>query len=173
MAHVADVSTWTTDMDSLLSAVNGFLLHEAKLLDDWQLIEWAELFTDDGEYLVPSTDLPQGTPEESLFLIYDDRHRLTERAKRLLKRTAHVEYPRSRTLHTISNVSVTGQQGERIEAECGFVVYRSRDDHLDIFPGRSQYEFRRQQDGTLRIRRKRSVLILEVLRPHNKLSIII
>lgn len=30
-----------------------FLFREARLLDEWQLVEWSELFEPDGEYLVP------------------------------------------------------------------------------------------------------------------------
>jgi hypothetical protein len=48
-----------------------FLYNEAALLDSWQLNEWVALFTDDGEYLVPSTDSPDGDPQKDLFLIFD------------------------------------------------------------------------------------------------------
>lgn len=160
-------------MTSPLDRVQTLLYHEAELLDAWRLEEWAALFTDDGEYLVPSPDLPDGRPEESLYLIYDNRHRLGERARRLLKRSAHAEFPRSRTLHGISNVAVRAVEGDRIMAHCAFVVHRARGDRLDIFPGRSEYELVTEADGGLRIRRKRSVLALQTLRPHNQLSIIL
>ena len=35
------------------SDAEDFLFMEARLLDGWKLNEWAALFTDDGEYLVP------------------------------------------------------------------------------------------------------------------------
>ncbi|MGE4337599.1 MAG: aromatic-ring-hydroxylating dioxygenase subunit beta [Pigmentiphaga sp.] len=159
-------------MEQLQAQAHQFLVRESSLLDDWQLLEWAELFTADGEYLIPTTGLPEGKAEETLHLIYDDRHRLQERAKRLLKRTAHVEFPRSRTLHTFTNVGAE-RSGDGIVLQCAFVVYRSRRDQLDIFPGRSTYDITVADDATWRIRRKRSVLALETLRPHNKLSIII
>lgn len=73
-------------------AVEDFLFHEADLLDRWALSEWTALFTDDGEYLVPPTDNPDAAPTDTLFLVYDDRHRLAERAKRLLKKSAHAEF---------------------------------------------------------------------------------
>ena len=89
------------DMEISVASAHAFLAHEAELLDSWRLLEWAELFTDDGEYLIPTTDLPDGNPQDTLYLVYDNRHRLEERAKRLLKRSAHAEFPRSRTLRTI------------------------------------------------------------------------
>src|SRR5260370_12288322 len=85
------------------SEAEDFLFKEAALLDAWRLEEWANLFTEDGEYLIPATDAPDGAPGTSLYLVYDDRHRLGERAKRLLKKTAHPEQPRSRTPPLTSN----------------------------------------------------------------------
>ncbi len=42
-----------------------FLFQEAALLDAWKLEEWANLFTDDGEYLIPATDAPEAGPGTS------------------------------------------------------------------------------------------------------------
>ena len=35
------------------SEIEDFLFFEADLLDDWELLRWAQLFTDDGVYLIP------------------------------------------------------------------------------------------------------------------------
>ena len=150
-----------------------FLIREAALLDSWKLMEWADLFTDDGEYLVPATDDPDGTAGKSLFLIYDDRHRLGERAKRLLKPTAHSEAPHSRTRHMISNVTA----GEPVDdgalpVTCNFVVFRSRMEVTNIYPGHAEYLLVRNGHG-LRIRRKKAVLDVDALRPQGKISIIL
>ncbi len=153
-------------------AVEDFLYHEADLLDAWQLEKWADLFTEDARYLVPSTTQPDGAPDASLYLIYDDRHRLGERARRLLSRSAHAEFPHSRTRHLVSNVRVLQQNGDGAKVSCNFVVYRSKREVMDVYPGRSEYELVATQDA-LRIRLKKAVLDLEVLRPHGKLSIIL
>lgn len=155
-----------------LQEAQELVTREAALLDDWKTTEWSDLFTEDGEYLVPSTDDPDGTPTESLFLIYDDHVRLVQRGVRLLKRTAHAEYPHSRTTRIVSNVRVSegADGGDRID--CTFVVYRSRRDRLDIYPGRSIYEVV-ERDGGYKIRRKTAILGLEELRPQGKLSIIL
>lgn len=158
--------------DITRAAIEDFLFHEADLLDTWQLQEWAELFTEDGQYLVPSTSEPQGAPAASLYLIYDDRHRLGERGRRLLNKAAHAEYPHSRTRHMISNVRILQRDGAAVKVGCNFVVYRCKREVLDIYPGRSEYELIAARDG-FRIRMKKSVLDLDVLRPHGKLSIIL
>jgi p-cumate 2,3-dioxygenase beta subunit len=77
--------------------VEDFLILEASLLDDWELPRWRELFVPDCRYLVPNAaGDPYASPDNTLFLIADDGHHLTERVKRLGKKTAHAEYPHSR-----------------------------------------------------------------------------
>jgi p-cumate 2,3-dioxygenase subunit beta len=154
------------------SEAEAFLFKEAALLDAWRLDEWAALFTDDGEYLIPATDAPDGAPGTSLYLVYDDRHRLGERAKRLLKQTAHAEAPRSRTRHMISNVVIGENQGTMTSVSCNFVVFRSRMEKTDIYPGHAEYRLVSGADG-LRIRSKKAILDVDVLRPQGKVSIII
>jgi p-cumate 2,3-dioxygenase beta subunit len=152
--------------------VEDFLFHEAQLLDNWQLDQWVALFTDDGEYLIPPTDVPDGDPKRDLFLVYDDRHRLGERARRLGKKSAHAEFPHSRTRHMIANVQVR-QDGAAVRATCNFVVYRSKNGVNDIYPGHSEYDLVPGDDGGFRIRRKRAVLDVDTLRPQGKVSIIL
>lgn len=153
--------------------VEDFLYKEAALLDGWRLEEWLALFTDDATYVVPPTDAPGADAADTLFLIDDDRFRLGERVKRLLKRQAHAEFPHSRTQHTIGNVRVLRSEASGLDVECHFVVYRSRREALDVFPGMARYELVRGSDRSLRIRAKRAVLTPDVLRPQGKLSIIL
>ena len=154
------------------SEAEDFLFKEAALLDAWRLEEWANLFTEDGEYLIPATDAPDGAPGTSLYLVYDDRHRLGERAKRLLKKTAHAEQPRSRTRHMSSNVMVAEAEGAVMPVFCNFVVFRSRMEVTNIYPGHAEYLLVRNGEG-LKIRSKKAVLDVDALRPHGKISIIL
>jgi len=152
--------------------IEEFLFHEAELIDDWQLNEWAALFDERGEYQVPPTDLPKSEPETSLYLIFDDRHRLAERAKRQLKKTDHSEFPRSIVTHIISNVRVKPGAEDYFVVICNAVVHRSRMQRHDIFPARCEYRIVRDEDR-FKIRRKRVILGVETLRNQGKLSIII
>jgi p-cumate 2,3-dioxygenase beta subunit len=153
--------------------VEDFLYHEASLLDEWKLDDWAALFTEDGEYLVPPTDRPLGDPASTLFLVYDDHFRLTQRAKRLQKRQAHAESPASRTRHIIGNVRILGQSDGKLDVECNFVVYRTKRDILNVFPGRAIYQLVLSGDAGFRIRSKRCELTIDALRPQGRLSIIV
>jgi p-cumate 2,3-dioxygenase beta subunit len=152
--------------------VEDFLFHEAELLDDWRLEEWAALFTDDGQYLIPPLDDPQADPKKTLFLVYDDRHRLQERARRLLNKNAHAEFPHSRTSHMVSNVRIVEQDDASLVARCSFFVSRAKGPVNDSYPGRSIYHLAKTGAG-LRIRVKRAALDLSFLRPQGKISIIL
>ena len=152
--------------------VEDFLYHEAALLDDWKVEEWAALFTDDGEYMIPNTDAPHADPKTTLFLVFDDRHRLAERGKRLMSKAAHAEFPHSRTVHSYSNVRVAEGEGGEAIARCAFSTVRSKGPVSETYPGHLVFRLRRI-DGALRIRLKRCELALEVLRPHGKVSIIL
>lgn len=149
------------------------LFEEADLLDQWKLEEWLALFTDDAAYLVPSTDLPAGAdPAKALFYIADDRRRLQERVVRLQKKTAHSEWPRSRTRHLVSNVRVGAPEGDEAPVSAAFVTFRTKNGVTDTFMGRLRYRLARV-DGRLRIREKRCELDLDGLRPHGRVSILL
>lgn len=162
-----------TDDYRLRGRIEDFLYREAALLDAWKLMEWTELFTEDGEYQIPSTDLPEGEPANTLYLVYDDRHRLTERAKRLMKKSAHAEFPHSRLRRIIGNVMVETRATAQIRVTCSFAVFRSRLQKADIYPGHSLYDLVEGGDAGFRIRRKRAVLDSDDLRDQGKVSIIL
>jgi p-cumate 2,3-dioxygenase beta subunit len=153
--------------------VEDFLYAEADLLDDWRLPEWLALFTDDAHYYVPSTDLPpDASPDDSLFYIADDRYRLGARVDRLMKRTAHSEYPRSKTRHLVSNVRIRARAGDALEISTAFVTYRTKDGITDTFIGSSRYRLVANGEG-LKIAEKRCVLDLDGLTPQGRVSIIL
>jgi p-cumate 2,3-dioxygenase beta subunit len=153
--------------------VEDLLYYEAELLDTWQLHEWLALFTEDGSYYVPSADLPRSaSSDDSLFYIADDPVRLHERVVRLMKKTAHSEYPRSRTRHLVSNIRIMGANHDEVQVAASFVTYRMKFGNSDAYVGSTHYRLRRV-DGQLRILEKRCFLDLEALRPHGRVSIIL
>jgi p-cumate 2,3-dioxygenase subunit beta len=153
--------------------VEDLLFEEADLLDQWRLDEWLTLFTDDAEYLVPSTDVAgdEADPDTSLFYVFDDRNRMKERVIRLGKIGAHSEQPRSKVRHLVSNVRAT-RDGDHIRARASFAVWRHKDVTSDCYVGHYLYELIEDGDG-LRIAKKTCVLDMEALRPHGRISIIL
>jgi len=140
--------------------VEDFLFNEADLLDQWRLPEWLTLFTDDAKYEVPCTDLPaDASSATSLFYIADDRARLGERVKRLMKRTAHAEFPHSKTSRIVGNVRIQSTKEDEIGT-------------TDLYFGTNKYRLAIQGDG-FRIREKRCLLAGDGLRPSGRISIVL
>lgn len=153
-------------------AVERFLYDEAALLDNWQLDEWLRLFTEDGQYIVPTTDLPDGDPRTDLVFIDDDFVRLQGRVRRLKSRHAHREYPWSRTRRLVTNVRVTGIADGEASVEASFLIYRFRSGAAQAFVGHYLYRLVERGDG-LKIRYRRATLDHETLRDQGAVSIIL
>ena len=154
-------------------AVEHFLFEEAAHLDNWRLDEWLALFTEDGRYVVPTTDLPTGDPQRDVMFIDDDPSRLRGRVTRLKSRFAHREYPWSRTRRLITNVRLTRIAAQEIDVEASFAVYRARAEAIAPYVGIYRYTLVRQRDNTFRIRHRRAELDLERLTDHGAVSIIL
>ncbi|WP_114951753.1 aromatic-ring-hydroxylating dioxygenase subunit beta [Sphingosinicella terrae] len=164
-------------MAELLSRTEAedFLYREAELLDEWRLPEWAELYTEDATYEVTSpttADPVNADPDRTLFLISDRIDRIRGRANRLMKKSAHAEYPRSKTRHLVTNVRVIGgaEGGTRIRSN--FAVFRTKEDTTSVFMG-EVYHILVREAGELRIRRKRAILDLNSLYNQGRLTIIL
>ena len=151
--------------------VEDFLYHEAELLDSWRMKEWFPLFTEDGEYLVPPIENPDADKETALFIINDDFHRLTQRAMRLTKKTAHVEWPRSKVRHIISNVRIVEQDADQVFVEYNQLVFRAKRG-MDEFVCHVKQTLVPDGDS-FKIKSKRVILDLHALRPQGQISIIL
>lgn len=168
---------------SLRFAVEEFLYHEADLLDSWRLDEWLALFTEECLLLMPSTDRPDGDPFNELFLIQDDRFLLEQRVDSLMTKTAWAESPHSTMRHFVTNVRAVHLGDGAVEAKANVLVTRSRRDNVDTYPAR--YEMLLQAGtpaaGTpaahpaarFRIKTRKTILSLEELRPHGRVSFIL
>ena len=161
---------------TLRETVEDFLFREAALLDDWRLDDWVSLFTEDGRYVVPTTDLPDGDPSRDLVFIDDDITRLRARAVRLNSRHAHREYPWSRTRRFISNVRVEETGDGELSVTSNVLVYRFRAGEGAPYVGSIHYVLRwgAGSDGgaDFRIAYRRAVLDMEALSSHGAVSII-
>ena len=160
-----------TDKPTLRELVEDFLFKEAELLDDWRLDDWVGLFTEDGRYVVPTTDLPEGDPQRDLVFIDDDITRLRARAVRLNSRHAHREYPWSRTRRFVSNVRVEENGDGELSVRSNVLVYRFRVGEGAPYVGSIHYILRRD-GGDFKIAYRRAVLDLEALSWHGAVSVI-
>ncbi|WP_353625864.1 aromatic-ring-hydroxylating dioxygenase subunit beta [Bacillus sp. JCM 19041] len=97
---------------------------------------------------------------------------MQDRAERLLKKEAHVEYPHSETIRNYHNIIVSNLDAETITAECNFTAYRTKREVIDTFVGKQMYEVVRKNEK-LAIKKKKVILNLDSLRPHGKISLIL
>jgi p-cumate 2,3-dioxygenase subunit beta len=153
--------------------VEDFLYAEADLIDSWKLNEWLALFDEErGSFYMPSTDAPESNHKEALYLIADNMTRLRSRVTQLLSGLTWSENPRSRLRHLITNVRITGTEGDAVLVKANFVVYRMRFEKIDPYIGKYHYKLL-PRDGTFKILERRVILDLEALRPHGKVSFIV
>ena len=156
--------------------VETFLYREARLLDDWQLQEWEQLFSPEGRYLVPPVGIArpeEADPAQVLFIVADDRVRIGQRVVRLMKPSAHAEYPHSRLRHLVSNVEILDESAAgQLRVAANFVVYRVRHHEVGTYMGRYFYTLDRSA-GSLRIVEKRACLDLDALMPQGALAFIL
>jgi p-cumate 2,3-dioxygenase beta subunit len=167
--------TTLTDKLLLRLRVEDFLYAEAALLDAWRLKDWLQLFTADCRYeIAPLADPEAATlsPTEALFLVADDRERLEQRIVRLMKPSAHAEYPHSRTRHIVSNARILGESVSGIDVSAYFVAFRNKRGTTNTYMGEQHYQLQTTGDSFL-IKSKRSMLDLDSLVPQGKVSLIL
>jgi len=138
--------------------VEDFLYEEAALLDAWRLDDWLKLLTEDAVYNVPSNDRPDADSKDTLFIIADDIHRIRARVTRLKDKSAHAEYPPSRTRRMISNVRIVSRNGPSLRVEANFSVHRfRRNEGIRAYVGHYRYELR-VEGGRLKIAKRETVI---------------
>ena len=138
--------------------VEEFLYEEAALLDAWRLDDWLKLLTDDAVYNVPSNDRPNADSRDTLFIIADDINRIRAHVTRLKDKSAHAEYPPSRTRRMITNVRIVGRNGSALRVEAAFAVHRfRRNEGIRVYVGHYRYELRAEGDK-LKIARREAVI---------------
>lgn len=150
--------------------LENFLFQEASYLDQGELDQWLDLFTQDAHYWIPvartSTD-----PKRELSIIYDDRKRLEERVWRIQSGLAYAQQPRSRTQHVIGNVQVGPCEENLVKLFSNFVLVELRHGAQNLYSGRFEHTLR-WVDGSWKIEQKK-VLLLNSEEPIGNLTFLI
>jgi 3-phenylpropionate/cinnamic acid dioxygenase small subunit len=151
-------------MKLLRSDAEDFLYREAELLDRREYDEWLRLFTADSCYWLPMDENSDPTREPSI--LYDDRKLLEMRVHQLLHKPHYSQRPPSRTLHAVSNVTVSpgGRADESLVRCIAMVTELRQGDYRQLglgeqraFSARCEYRIR-NVDG-LAIASKKVILI--------------
>ena len=139
------------------SEAEDLLYREARLLDDLRHQEWLAMLDENATYWIPCNG--KGTdPNREISLVFDDKHRLTDRIGRLQSGLAHAQNPPSKTKRLVSNVQIENATENTATILSGFILYELRRGKERVFAGR--YEHRLHLvDGTWKIASKKVVLM--------------
>ncbi len=137
----------------------GFVLHEARLLDEQRFDEWLDLFTADGRYWMP-LEWGQTDPILHNSLFYDDLILLRIRVERLKGAKTYSQKPKSRSHHMMQTpvVETCDPHSGRFETWTPFHYVETRFDEQALFAGWSRHSLV-PVDGALRMRLKRVDLV--------------
>lgn len=153
-----------------------FLFREARLLDERRLEEWLRLFAQDGLYWIP---IDESKPADvSIAHVRDDALRREERVYHLLHLPFPAQTPRSRTVHTISNIEVEpGDRSTVVRSNQVVYAFRWGDGRqiglgqITTIVGHVEHVLR-PENGELRIELKK-ILLIDREKPPNNLTFII
>lgn len=134
------------------AALEEFVLHEARLLDNRHFEEWVDLFAEDGDYWVPM-DWDQRDPINYISLIYETVPILKIRMRRLVHEATASQFPYTRTFHHVTNLlQFDAPEGEYL-LEGGTLFYEHRRAEQRVFSGATTWRIVETKQG-LRIGRK-------------------
>ena len=85
----------------------GFVVHEARLIDQHRFEEWLDLFADDGYYWMP-LEWGQTDPRLTTSLMYEDKLLLRIRIERLKGNRTFSQKPKSRCHHVLQMPQIDG-----------------------------------------------------------------
>jgi 3-phenylpropionate/cinnamic acid dioxygenase small subunit len=131
------------DYFDLKMEVEGFLYHEAELLDARRFKEWFELIADDIVYFMPmrrnvkfgqqaeKEDTRQG---EGISWFDEDRWTLGKRIEQILTGVHFAEEPLSRVCRLVTNVQLLDarpnvQEASEVVVKSRFLIYQNRVEH--------------------------------------------
>lgn len=141
------------------ATIAGFVVREARLLDEQRFDEWLDLFLPDGRYWMP---LEWGQTESRLqnSLYCDDTVLLRIRVERLKGAKTYSQKPRSRCHHVLQATVIDRNDPEAncFETWTPFHYLETRGDDQNLYAGWSRHTLA-LEDGKLRIREKRVDLV--------------
>ena len=133
--------------------VEELLFHQAALLDNKAWGEWAELFSEDGVYWMPSTPLQTDWRREA-SIFAEDRLLMEVRMGRLLHPNAWSQAAQWGTNHIVGNIVIEAATPTTLEAYSRFQMMEMRRDQVRHFGGSYRHTLV-LQDGVWKVKLQR------------------
>ena len=158
--------------------VEQFLYEEAALLDARRYRDWLALLADDIHYWMPIrrtvtlADIDREfTKQGDMAFFDDDRELLEMRVKKLEAGSAWSEDPPSRSRHFVTNVRITGVEGDEVTVDVCFHLYRTRlESEVDSWIGR-RTDVLRRHGASFRLAKRHLFLDQTLIRSSNMSTI--
>ena len=158
--------------------IEQFLYEEAALLDARRYRDWLGLLAEDIHYWMPIrrtvtlADIDREFTKQGDMAFFDDDLELLEmRVKKLEAGSAWSEDPPSRSRHFVTNVRITGVDGDEVTVDVCFHLYRTRlETEVDSWIGR-RTDVLRRQGPSFRLARRHLFLDQTLIRATNMSTI--
>ena len=125
--------------------VKEFIYREARLADEHQYSEWEALWTDDGRYWVPASDIDN--PDAAMSVINDNRSRIRTRIAQLETGRRYSQSPPSRLVRTISNIEIQSETAGEFAVTAAFTLIEATSRGRHLWAGRVDYRLRDTPGG--------------------------
>jgi anthranilate 1,2-dioxygenase small subunit len=143
------------------------LYTEARLIDQKAWDDWLALYLPEAEFWIPAWDSEHSyvsDPQNEISLMYyADRSGLEDRVYRLRTGMSSASVPLPRTSHLVSNVQVAKQGDGDFLVHAAWQVTYFKHKKTNFFAGQYEYLLRPQDDGGLRIARKKIIIINDLI----------
>jgi 3-phenylpropionate/cinnamic acid dioxygenase small subunit len=138
-------------------AIERFLFHEARLMDEHRYEEWLALWQlEDATYWIPA-NADDADPTQNVSVIYDRRGQLPNRIRRL-KETIWLKERAPRLKRIVGNIVVESENGNAQTIVSNFILSELHRGVQTIWAGTSTHVLI-EGAGGLRIKSKKVVLI--------------
>lgn len=143
------------------------LYTEARLIDQKAWDDWLALYLPEAEFWIPAWESENSyttDPHNEISLIYyADRSGLEDRVFRLRTGMSSASVPLPRTSHLVGNVQAQKQDDGDFAVSASWQVTYFKHKKTHFFAGHYEYLLRPQDDGGLRIARKKIIVINDLI----------
>jgi 3-phenylpropionate/cinnamic acid dioxygenase small subunit len=161
------ISTEALERLILKDEAETFLYNEAALLDERRYEEWINLMAEDIHYWMPirknvkfgEWDHENSDPASEISWFDEGKDVLEGRVRQLVTGVHWAEEPVSRIRHLVTNVRVTGVNGDEISVSDNFFVWHNRLlEEVNLFAGKRDHVLRRDPETGFKVA-KRTILL--------------
>ena len=138
-------------------AIQRFLYHEARLMDEHRYDDWLTLWAlEDSTYWIPA-NADDSDPTRNVSVVFDRRGQLRNRIQRL-KETLWLKEQAPRLKRLIGNIDIEAESADEVTVSSNFILAELHRHNQVIWAGSTIHRLV-GHDGTFRIKYKKVVLL--------------